>query len=61
MLLEIKTGGAMPLWLSHALDAEGILPGSFSKYGEAYTRSLHKAKRPAPMIEEGGRKHVVNL
>ena len=61
VLLEIKTGGAMPLWLSHALDAEGILPGSFSKYGEAYTRSLHKAKRPAPMIEEGGRKHVVNL
>ncbi len=61
VLLEIKTGGAMPLWLSHALDAEGILPGSFSKYGEAYTRSLHKAKRPAPMIAEGGRKHVVNL
>ena len=61
VLLEIKTGGAMPLWLAHALDAEGILPGSFSKYGAAYTRSLEEAKRPAPMTTEGGSKHVVNL
>ncbi len=61
VLLEIKTGGAMPLWLAHALDAERILPGSFSKYGAAYTRSLEEAKWPAPMTAEGGRKHVVNL
>jgi len=61
VLLEIKTGGAMPLWLAHALDAEKILPGSFSKYGAAYTRSLEKAKWPARMTTEGGRKHVVNL
>ena len=61
VLLEIKTGGAMPLWLSHALDAERILPGSFSKYGAAYTRSLEEIRRPARMIVEGGSKHVVNL
>ena len=61
VLLEIKTGGAMPLWLAHALDAEKILPGSFSKYGAAYTRSLEEAKLPARMTTEGGRKHVVNL
>ena len=61
VLLEIKTGGAMPLWLAHALDAEKILPGSFSKYGAAYTRSLEEAKWPACMTTEGGSKHVVNL
>ena len=60
VLLEIKTAGAMPLWLADALDAEGILPGSFSKYGEAYLRTLEAKKRPVP-ITEGGERHVVNL
>lgn len=59
VLLEIKTAGAMPLWLSRALDAEGILPGSFSKYGAAYTRIVEERKHPIPI--EGGRNHVVNL
>lgn len=35
-LMEIKTDGAMPLWLSHALDELGIYPASYSKYGNAY-------------------------
>lgn len=35
-ILEVKTDGAMPLWLSHALDRCGIFPASFSKYGTAY-------------------------
>ncbi len=35
-LLEVKTNGAMPLWLSHALDKFAIYPASFSKYGRAY-------------------------
>ena len=60
VLLEIKTAGAMPLWLARALDAEGILPGSFSKYGAAYARMLEERKYPVP-IAEGGRNHVVNL
>ena len=60
VLLEIKTAGAMPLWLADALDAEGILPGSFSKYGEAYLRTLEEKDRPIPIIE-GGEQHVVNL
>ena len=60
VLLEIKTAGAMPLWLARALDAEGILPGSFSKYGAAYTRSMEEKKKPIS-ITEGGSKHVVNL
>ncbi len=61
VLLEIKTGGAMPLWLAHALDAEKILPGSFSKYGAAYARSLEEARHPTLIATEGGGKHVVNL
>lgn len=60
VLLEIKTSGAMPLWLAHALDEEGILPGSFSKYGAAYTRSMENKMRNL-QISEGERKHVINL
>ncbi len=37
VLLEIKTAGAMPLWLAHALGECEIFPSSFSKYGTAYT------------------------
>lgn len=35
-LTEIKVCGAMPLWLSEALDEYGIYPRSFSKYGYCY-------------------------
>ena len=41
-IMEIKTDGAMPLWLSHALDKFLILPSSFSKYGTAY-REISKS------------------
>ena len=43
-----------------ALDAEGILPGSFSKYGAAYMRALSEKKHAISMMEGGG-KHVVNF
>ena len=39
ILMEIKTDGAMPIWLAQALDECGILPTHFSKYGTAYLRS----------------------
>lgn len=39
-LMEIKTDGAMPLWLSHALDECRIFPVSFSKYGTAYMQCI---------------------
>ena len=45
-LLELKIAGAMPLWLSSALDACRIYPTSFSKYGEAYQRLLREADDP---------------
>lgn len=38
IMMEIKTDGAMPVWLAHALSECAILPNSFSKYGTAYLR-----------------------
>jgi SPX domain protein involved in polyphosphate accumulation len=35
-LMELKTLGAMPLWLAHELERLEIWPVSFSKYGRAY-------------------------
>lgn len=60
VLLEIKTAGAMPLWLADALDQEHILPGRFSKYGTAYTHSL-KENTLTSCITEGEIKNVVNF
>ncbi len=40
MLLEIKTPGAMPLWLTDALNDMKIYPTSYSKYGTAYKLML---------------------
>lgn len=39
-IMEIKIPGAMPLWLSDALDELKIFPSPFSKYGEAYMKEL---------------------
>ena len=39
-ILEIKTLGAMPLWLTHELDVLSLYPTSFSKYGTAYREYL---------------------
>jgi hypothetical protein len=39
ILMEIKTDGSMPLWLSHALDECRLFPTSFSKYGTAYLQN----------------------
>ncbi len=40
VLLELKLPVAMPLWLVRALDAIGLQPTSFSKYGEIYKKKL---------------------
>lgn len=37
-LLEIKTSGAVPLWLAHLLSEQQIHKTSFSKYGQAYQK-----------------------
>lgn len=40
VLLEVKTRGGMPLWLTRFLTENRIYPASFSKYGEAYTNLI---------------------
>lgn len=40
VMLEIKTIGAYPFWLIHALEQCGIYPASFSKYGNIYQRYI---------------------
>lgn len=36
VLMEIKTPGGIPLWMTNALTQEGLFKTSFSKYGTAY-------------------------
>ena len=38
VVMEIKCGGGYPRWLCDLLDEHGVLPRSFSKYGNAYKR-----------------------
>lgn len=45
ILLEIKTDGGMPLWLSHALDECNIFPSRFSKYATSYNNLLITKKQ----------------
>lgn len=42
ILLEIKTSGAIPLWLTKVLSRENIYKASFSKYGTAYEKIVCK-------------------
>ena len=41
-LMEIKTDGAMPIWLAEALGNCKIYPGKFSKYATAYRDILQQ-------------------
>lgn len=50
-ILEIKTDGAMPLWLSHALAKYSILPASFSKYGTAYRDLINITDDTAEVLQ----------
>ena len=40
VLMEIKTGRAIPLWLCAFLSKEKMYKRSFSKYGTAYTQYI---------------------
>ena len=41
VLMEIKCGGAIPVWLANALSKQGIFRTSFSKYGTAYQNIIY--------------------
>ncbi len=40
IVMEVKTPGAVPLWLAKILSESGIYPCSFSKYGTCYQNYL---------------------
>ena len=53
-LLEVKAGGAIPLWLVEFLSGEGLFKIHFSKVGVAYERlcaQQHEARvaKPEPL------------
>lgn len=41
VLMEVKTGGAIPMWMSGALSDMGIFKTSYSKYGTAYQTLIY--------------------
>lgn len=53
-LMELKTSGAFPLWITKALTDAGIRKVSFSKYGVAYSREFIAAR------EQSGRNYNQN-
>lgn len=44
VLMELKTGTALPLWLCALLDKEQIRKTSFSKYGTAYSLEFERKR-----------------
>ena len=40
VLMEVKTSGGIPLWLTQVLTREGIFKTAFSKYGSAYKTTI---------------------
>lgn len=44
-LMEIKTAGGLPLWMSRELNRLRVYPTSFSKYGAAYRQMMARAQR----------------
>ncbi len=49
-IMEVKTLGAMPIWFVRTLEELNIVPGSFSKYGTAYTKLVLKADKKIERI-----------
>ncbi len=44
VLMEVKTGAGMPLWLAHFLSDKKLFKASFSKYGAAYEDMARKGE-----------------
>ncbi len=45
VLMELKTSGGIPLWLTRVLAQEQIYKTSFSKYGTAYRRIIYNKEQ----------------
>ncbi len=57
-LMEIKTTGAMPLWLCRQLTAQKIYRTSFSKYGAAYLDMLRNGGALTELGLNGGYRYA---
>lgn len=54
-LMEIKTMGGIPLWLTEAMSSEKVYRSSFSKYGSAYKKIVVGGVHPATVLPDDGR------
>jgi hypothetical protein len=45
-LMELKTSGGIPLWMSHSLNRQRVYKTSFSKYGSAYQQLTRIGTQP---------------
>lgn len=52
VLMELKCDGAMPLWMSHALNAQGLYKTSYSKYGTAYEQIIFPQLQKSNCVKE---------
>ena len=52
VLMEVKTSGGMPLWMSHFLNQHHIYKTSFSKYAAAYTALIFPTKHKGVFSHE---------
>ena len=50
LIMEIKTSGAIPLWLTSALSENKIFPVSFSKYGTCYAKYVFNIQNPMEAV-----------
>ncbi len=51
VLMEVKTAGALPLWLTALLSKEEIYKSSFSKYGTAYLQEVQEQREETMYVE----------
>lgn len=49
-IMEIKTLGAIPLWLVKVLSELNIMPTSFSKYGKIYEKEIKEKNKNEEML-----------
>lgn len=58
VLMEIKTGTAIPLWMTALLTENHIYKTSFSKYGRAYQTKYLREREGCSIEKKTDRKHI---
>ena len=55
-LMELKSPGALPMWITEFLSGNGIYKTSFSKYGTYYKNNMNKTRRASSI--KGGLRYA---